>query len=175
MNVSHRSSIVIAIASMATLVGAVHAHDNGKRRNTFATQLIGWQEVPSVSTVARGFFWAKLDEKARLITFTLKYDPLEGAVQQAHIHVGQRHTNGGVSVFLCSNLGNAPAGTPACPVGPAEVTGTLADTSVIGPAAQGVAPGEFDELIRAIRSGSAYVNVHSDKFPAGEIRGQLHD
>ena len=38
---------------------------------------------------------------------------------------------------------------------------------------QGIAPGQLNELIAAIRAGVAYVNVHSTKFPGGEVRGQL--
>ena len=44
---------------------------------------------------------------------------------------------------------------------------------VIGPDGQGIAPGEFSKVIEAIRSGVTYVNVHSMKFPPGEIRGQV--
>ena len=76
-------------------------------------------------------------------------------------------------MFLCSNLGNGPAGTQPCPAGPATVTGTLTAADVVGPAAQGIAAGEFEELLRAIRARVTYVNVHSSKFPAGEIRSQL--
>jgi hypothetical protein len=81
--------------------------------------------------------------------------------------------NGGISIFLCTNLGNGPAGTQACPTAPATISGTVMAADVIGPAGQGIAPGELDEVIRAIRNGSVYVNVHSDLFPGGEIRGQL--
>jgi hypothetical protein len=76
-------------------------------------------------------------------------------------------------VFLCSNLGNGPAGTQACPAAPATITGTLRPTDVIGPTGQGIAPGQFDELVAAIRAGSTYVNVHSSLYPGGEIRAQL--
>ena len=51
--------------------------------------------------------------------------------------------------------------------------GTVASDNVIGPAGQGIAAGEFDEMIRAIRSGATYVNVHSNAFPGGELRGQV--
>ena len=37
---------------------------------------------------------------------------------------------------------------------------------VIGPAAQGIAAGEFDELVEALRAGVAYANVHSSLVPA---------
>ena len=43
----------------------------------------------------------------------------------------------------------------------------------MGPAAQGIAPGEFDELVDAIRAGVSYANVHSTTYPMGEIRAQL--
>jgi hypothetical protein len=77
-------------------------------------------------------------------------------------------------VFLCSNLGNGPAGTQLCPPPPATVSGTFTATDVIGPTAQGIAPGELAELIDAIRAGKAYANVHSTRNPGGEIRGQIN-
>ena len=81
--------------------------------------------------------------------------------------------NAGVIVFLCDNTGGGPAGTQPCPDPPATVTGTLRPADVIGPAAQGIAPGEFGELVRAIRAGATYANVHTEKYEGGEIRAQL--
>jgi hypothetical protein len=48
-------------------------------------------------------------------------------------------------------------------------------TDVIGPASQGIGPGDFGKLVDAIRSGVTYVNVHTPMFPAGEIRGQINN
>jgi CHRD domain len=129
--------------------------------------------VPSVSTVAGAEVRAEVNGAGTELRYRLRYRNLEGAVQQSHIHLGQEDANGGISVFLCSNLGNGPAGTPACPPAPATVTGTLDAADVVGPAAQGIAAGEFAELVRAMRAGVTYANVHSDKFPGGEVRGQL--
>jgi len=97
-------------------------------------------------------------------------------VTQSHIHFGARGQSGGISLFLCTNLGNGPAGTQACPASASEsapVTGVSSAANIIGPAGQGIAAGEFAELVAAIRAGAAYVNVHSSKYPGGEIRAQF--
>jgi hypothetical protein len=54
------------------------------------------------------------------------------------------------------------------------VTGTLVAADVVGPSAQGVAAGEFAEFVKALRKRAAYVNVHTDLYPSGEIRGNVH-
>jgi hypothetical protein len=132
-----------------------------------------YQEVPAVSSVATATFTADVAKDGRSIDWQLSYSGLEGAVQQSHIHFGQRSVNGGISVFLCTNLGNGPAGTPACPTPNGTVSGTITAAQVIGPTGQGIQPGEFAELVRALRAGAAYANVHTTTRPAGEIRGQI--
>jgi len=143
-------------------------------------KLRSFQEVPSISSTARGSFHAVIAEDESSIAWTLSYSDLEAVVQQAHIHLGQRGVNGGITVFFCTNLGNGPAGTQACPASPATITGTItaADVSPNIPATaaarnQGLGTGELAELIRAIRSGNTYANVHSVTFPGGETRGQI--
>jgi hypothetical protein len=138
---------------------------------SFSERLSGYEEVPAVSSAASGHFRATLDSDE--VEFSLSYRDLQGDVLQAHIHFGQRAVNGGISVFLCSNLASAPAGTPACPAAPARISGTFTAANVIGPAGQGIAAGEFDELVKAMRNGITYANVHSSVFPDGEIRAQL--
>jgi hypothetical protein len=46
-------------------------------------------------------------------------------------------------------------------------------TAVVGPTAQGIEAGRLVELIAAMRLGLTYANVHSSKFPGGEIRAQI--
>jgi hypothetical protein len=166
------TSSLLVLGVSIVLAGAANANGRGKEQ-TVRARLIGVNEVPSVSTQAQGWFRAKVDENSGMITYWLSYAGLEAPVQQAHLHFGQHHTNGGVSVFLCTNLGNGPAGTQACPAAPAVVTGAIMMADVIGPGAQGIAPGEFAELLAAIRAGAVYANVHTEAFPGGEIRGQL--
>jgi hypothetical protein len=143
---------------------------------TVLAGLSGFREVPSISSPASGHFEAVIDRKAGTIAYELSYSGLTGDVQQAHIHVGQRSVNGGVSVFLCQTATSPdPTGlAPQCPQR-GNVTGMAQAANMIaGPiVAQGVEPGQFNELLRAIRAGVAYVNVHSSTFPGGEVRGQL--
>lgn len=150
--------------------------------------LRGYEEVPAVSTTGNGELRARIineggplsiNTDAMRIEYELTYNSLQGNVTQAHIHFGQMSVNGGISVWLCANPALLPPttvippGTPPCPNPPARVTGTLRAASVVGPAGQGIAPGELNELIDAMRAGKTYVNVHSTLFPGGEIRKQI--
>jgi len=165
----------VAVLGAAAVGTAAIAHD----RSRFAAGLTGFEEVPTLSTDGSGFFKATIHRDQ--IRYTLHYRgpfnaaPEGGTVTQAHIHLGARAVNGAISAFLCSNLGNGPAGTPACPAAPATVTGVITPLQVIGPGAQGIAAGEFGELVRALRAGAAYANVHTTTFAGGEIRGQISD
>lgn len=126
---------------------------------------------PRVSSGAIGHFTAFINEAAGTVDYELFYEGLESDVRQAHIHFGQRGVSGGISVFLCQTTFNPdPTGlAPTCPQS-GTVTGTIRAANIIGPTVQGIAP---TELIAAIRAGIAYPNVHSMKFPAGEVRGQF--
>jgi CHRD domain len=175
-----RKLVLLAGLSSVLLLalGSYALADGGSSRSN--VRLIGYQEVPSVSTAASGEFKAKIRDDR--IEWTLSYRDLEGAVQQAHIHFGQKAVNGGITVFLCTNLGNGPAGIQPCPAPPATITGTIlaADVSPNIPATaaartQGINTGEFAELVAAIRAGVTYANVHSTTWPGGEIRAQLND
>jgi hypothetical protein len=162
-------------------VAAVPASDDGGKRRRFEANLKGTNEVGTgigaVSTVADGSFHAMLSQDGTTISYRLRYSDLEGDITQAHIHVGQVHTTGGISVWLCQTATNpspTPDLTPMCPdPHTGIVTGTLTAENVIGPANSGVAAGEFAELVRLIRSGVTYANVHSTMVPSGEIRGQV--
>jgi len=173
------TTLVAGLATAILGAGSLMAHDDdddrGRDHGKFVVraELVGFQEVPALSTTAHGTFRAWVDTKANTITFKLTYDALEGTVQQAHVHFGQKGVSAGVSFFLCSNLGNGPPGTQACPAPPAEVTGVITPELVLGPAGQGIEAGAFAEIVAAMRDDTAYANVHSTKWPGGEIRGQL--
>ena len=162
---------VAVVAAVFVLAQPVMAADN------LAARLRGLEEVPSVSTPGQGFFLGTVNVVGSAIDYSLVYFDLQGAVREAHIHIAQPGVNGGIVLYLCTNLA-PPAGVPAppsCPAGPGLNTmgGTLSAAKVVTLTAQGIAAGEFSEVLRAIRAGKAYVNVHSDLFTAGEIRGQI--
>lgn len=165
-------AVFMAAGVFAVAVGyAVASDGEGARR--FSARLHGYQEVPSVSSTGHGLFTARLDEDSNLIEYRLTYANLEGtATLAAHIHLGQRSVNGGVSAFLCGG-----GDKPPCPPTAGTVEGVIDPTGIIGPVAHGLAAGEFDELVRAMRAGVTYANVHTNKHPGGEIRGQIqkHD
>jgi hypothetical protein len=129
-----------------------------------------------VITDATGTFTATINDDATL-TYTLTYKNLSTPVTQSHIHIGATKINGGVSIFLCTNLGNGPAGTPACPndaTNSGTVSRTVSAADVVGGAAnQGVPAGDFKDVLRAIASHVTYANVHTTAHPGGEIRGQI--
>lgn len=165
------AALILTVPAIAVASAALAQKGDDSVPDVAVAHLSGLQEVPTLSTSGQGRFFAEIRKDA--IDYRLQYSDLESEVTQAHIHLGRVATNGGVSAFLCSNLDDPPMGTPACPVDGGVVTGTIESADVIGPEAQGIAPGEFEELLRALEKGATYVNVHTRVYPAGEIRGQI--
>jgi hypothetical protein len=175
---------VLTLAAIGLLtvlvIGGYAAAGSGKDHVT-ADAMTGYLEgAPGgpVSSQASGSFEANIDDAAQEIHYTLSYSGLEGDVRQSHIHFGQRSVNGGISIWLCETAANPrPVGSPDVPDCPQSgtVESTLTASHVVGPAGQGIAAGEFEEIVAAIRAGRAYANVHSSKFPGGEVRGQIND
>lgn len=162
---------VVAAGALAIGIVAVAVAGGG---HSIRAKLTGYQETPALSTTGTGKFRASINDAAHEIHYQLSYSGLESPVTQAHIHFENRTNAGPIVVFLCTNLGNGPAGTQACPPAGGTITGTITAANVgAGAASQGLAAGEFDEFVRAIRAGATYVNVHTNVRMAGEIRAQL--
>jgi hypothetical protein len=149
------------------VTGAVAIADND---GPYSAQLGGFQETPAISTDGHGTFAATLEDDG--LHFVMRYWGLTGPAAQAHIHLGRLATAGGVSAFLCGGTGEA---CPSGASGKVTVRGVIEPEDVIGPTAQGIEPGEFGELIDAMGANAAYVNVHTELYPAGEIRGQIRE
>jgi hypothetical protein len=174
---------VLAGAILAAAVTAMSAA--GANAQQFQAELSGFFEVGPLnaetgaifSPTGQGTLTLKLDQKAQSLTYTLTYSGLTSTVQQAHIHFGKIHVPGGIFLFLCTNLGNGDPHTPLCPnpsaTGLNAVTGTLTGANVRAVPGQHITAGDFSIVPAALLSDTAYVNVHTVNFPAGEIRGQV--
>jgi hypothetical protein len=171
-----RGSALLGVAVLAAgLLVVSLAGAAGGKKNLKADELSGYQENPDISTVATGSFKATLDDDAQTITYELSYSGLEGSVIQSHVHFGKRAVNGGVSFFLCGTAAApGPAGTPTCPAD-GTVSRTVTAAEILGPTVQGIEEMNYEELAAAMRNGNTYANVHSTKWPGGEIRAQIND
>ncbi len=158
------------LAILASLLVALPASAD----RIVGARLTGYQEVPSVSTQARGEFAARVDKDGQTVTYALEYQNMQGTVTQAHIHFAQRSVNGPIIIWLCGTASNpGPQNTQTCPQ-TGRVSGTFTSADVqASPTAQQLAAGELAEFISAMVSGVAYVNVHTTISPGGEIRGQV--
>jgi CHRD domain len=204
MRQHHFTAVTIAAAALTLAATYAHAQE-------FTAHLKGFNEVGSIptsvtvtttpSTVATGYTGAVLsdgkgtakldvDKKAGTITYTLTYSnvgttpPQTGMVSQGHIHFGKSRDSGGILVFFCTNLTFSGTGpTPqACPQNSGTVSGTWTQADVQAIPGQNVVAGDFDALVDALESNTAYANVHTvpspgatnTAYPGGEIRGQVH-
>ena len=155
----------------------------------FTAKLSGFQELGALNNQTgailsngTGTAELELDQKGQTVTYKLTYSnvgttaPGTGTVTQAHIHFGKSRDSGGILVFFCTNAvpSNGPAGTPKCPANGVTLTGTWTPASVVAITGQNVVAGNFNALVDALLSNTAYANVHTSAFTAGEIRGQVH-
>ena len=168
------------LGTMVVLLGmssnVVHANETAQPNGAtaFSARLSGFNEVPlTILSPGSGSFQLNIDRAASTISYTLTYADTTTPVTQAHIHFGKEYTAGGVIAFLCSNLANPPAGTPPCPEQGGTVSGAISAGQVVAQEAQNIPAGDFNALVSAIASETSYVNVHTTRFPAGELRGQI--
>lgn len=163
-----RWSGAAALLLTFALASPAAADDEGE------AELRGANENPIVISAGSGEFEAEIEKNE--IEFELSYDVAAGAsdILQAHIHIANPWDNGPVVVYLCSNLGNTPAGATQrdCPPSPGEVEGEIVAGDVLGVA--GLAAGDLKGLARLIEDGATYVNVHTNAVPSGEVRGQIN-
>ena len=162
------------LSVLAAVLLAWPAYADDDDRNRVRARLTGFQEVPSVSTVAGGKFVAHIHRDGQAFDWELEYGGLQGTVLMAHIHFAQKSVNGAIVVWLCQTATNpGPAGTQICPQS-GTITGTAMAANVSpGAATQQLVTGEIAEVIAAMRAGVAYANVHTNISPGGEIRGQI--
>jgi hypothetical protein len=127
----------------------------------YVASLRGSQEVPRVRTNASGSFSARLSSDGRKLHYTLVIRNICNATE-GHIHLGARGVNGPVVAFLFG---------PCRPITTKRkvITGTITRDNLVGP----LKGQPLSALLRQMRLGNTYVNVHTTQNPNGEIRGQV--
>ena len=168
---SLRISIVVLAGLLVTVAVA--------RGDILQATLTGYEESPSVSTIANGDFRAIIENGGASDHFhySLTYSGLQGTITQSHIHIASPGVNGSIVIWLCQTGTNKdPTGlAPECPQ-EGTVTGRITAANVVagGTASQQLNAGDFVGAIAAMRAGAAYANVHTSPLSTGgEIRGQI--
>jgi len=143
--------------------------DARKPQHEFQAHLQGRNEVPLTLSAAHGDLQLTISDDESSVHFVLSYTGLQTPVLFAHIHIGQRNVNGGVTVFFCGGGGRAD-----CPQNEGTVEGDFTAADVIGLPTQQLDANDLANVLEAIRRGETYANVHTMTSPGGEIRGQIH-
>jgi hypothetical protein len=167
--------VLLAAAAAAGCADRQQARDeivlpvfaSSNETHSFGAPLSGGEEVPPVETRARGNAVFKLSADGTTLHYKLIVAGLD-SITQSHIHVAPAGVNGPVVVFL---YGFNPAGVA---VNGILAEGDITQANLIPRPAIGFGA-TMAELVAAMRSGGAYVNVHTIPRPGGEIRGQVRE
>ncbi|MEW6001661.1 MAG: CHRD domain-containing protein [Nitrospirota bacterium] len=128
----------------------------------FYAELSGSEVMPSVKTTAKGMATFQIVKEGKEMTYKLTVTDIEN-VTAAHIHEGKYGKNGPPVVSLFAG-----------PKKEGKFSGTLSEGIITVKDLSGSLKGKsFDQLIWLIEAEHAYVNVHTEKNPGGEIRGQI--
>ena len=164
------ASVVLAAGLTLAVAAALANRGNGNHGNNLGAKLNGYQETPAESTPGHGTLRLRI-VGGDTIHYVLHYEgfePAEGSTTAAHIHFGQFGVGGGVIAFLCGG-----GDKPTCTDGQGTFEGDIDAADIVGPSVQGIQSGEMAEVIRAVRKGVTYANVHTTLNGAGLIRGQI--
>ena len=132
----------------------------------FTTHLVGDQQNPPVQTLAQGQAILQLSKDGQTLHYKLIAANIEN-IQQAHIHLGPKGVNGPIVVWLY------PASPPLLLI-PGRFDGVLAEGDITAANLIGLLAGHpLSDLLNAMETGNAYVNIHTVQNPGGEIRGQI--
>ena len=145
--------LVVLAAFFAVSTGYAAEH-------SFKAKLTPKEEVGKPDAKSSGKAEFKLSKDGKELTYKLHVKNVVDA-SAAHIHVGKKGENGPPIVGLFSGGKKG------------KFSGVLSEGKVSGNDLMGDYKGKFDELVKLLRSGDTYVNVHTDKYPDGEIRGQI--
>lgn len=149
-----RKSVIAAIlVTLAVPVGLA-----GAASTKLQATMNGSSEVPRTDSAATGTANFTVAANGKSITYRLTATGLSGPAQAAHLHLGKSGQAGGVMIAISTKPFSLPR----------QGTLTAKQFSATGSVKT------FAQAVRAVRAGNTYVNIHTQKFPGGEIRGQVH-
>jgi hypothetical protein len=156
-------SIMILMAAAFAVTGTASA-----RSLRFTAHLSGNAQVPDkINSKAAGIAVFSLSKDGKELFYKLRVRDIDN-VTMAHIHLAPADKNGPPVVWLYPGTGMAPM-EKAGRFSGILAKGKITEKDLIGP----LEGKPISALIDAIKSGDTYVNVHTTKYPDGEIRGQL--
>lgn len=155
--------VLAVVALMALAATASAAPPDGPK--VFQAKLSGAEEVPANDSDAHGIAMFRLSRDGTAIEYKLVVNNLEDTLM-AHIHIAPAGVNGPVAVWLYPESGPPPQLIDGFFSGKLA-EGTITEEDIV------LAGVTFEDLLEALRTGGAYVNVHTEEFPGGEIRGQI--
>ena len=165
--------LAISMSTFVLLLGAVPAQ---AALVTFTTTMSGPAEATPNDSPGTGQATVTVDDLANTILIDFSFSGLRGLTTMAHIHC----------CTAAPLTGTSPPAT-ALPSFPGFVNGvssgsysqsfSLLDTAFYNPAfitsSGGSVTGARDAFLAGMAAGRSYLNIHTDLFPGGEIRGFL--
>jgi hypothetical protein len=128
----------------------------------YKADLSAIDEVKNVDSPAKGEAKFVLSDDGKKLSFTVVVRDIENPTS-AHIHLGSAGKNGAPVANLFTG-----------PKREGKFRGNLAQSSIMANDLTGDLKGKsINSLMALIKSGDVYVNVHTDAYPDGEIRGQI--
>ncbi len=147
--------LVVGLVTMGTTTGFA-------AEKSFKAVLSGSQEVPAAKSMAKGDATFTLSKDGKELMYKVTVSDIEN-VDAAHIHLGKMGKNGPPLALI--DIKGKKTG---------KFSGTLAEGKITSNDLLGSLKGKsVQELLKDIESGDAYINVHTDKYPDGELRGQI--
>ena len=135
----------VLMLAIAAIFSSAFASAVLAEKTAFTADLKGASQVPPIDSAGTGKADVAYDDASKMLTWTITYSGLSGTVSAAHFH------------------GPAKVGENAGPMIPI----TQLDSPM-----KGSSPLTEDQS-KALTGGEMYINVHTVKYPDGEIRGQL--
>jgi hypothetical protein len=146
-----RILLVVLALSVAVAVPALAA------TSKFKATLNGKSEVPKTTSKATGKATFTVASTGKSIKYSISAKGLSGPAQAMHVHFGKKGKAGPVIIGICLK----PCSLPK--------SGTLTKKNF----AKAAGVSSFAAAVKAMKAGKTYVNIHTKKFPGGEIRGQI--